>query len=98
MENKIRFKAVIGDEVFYPKGFYYQGKKHIVLVGDIVSGHTLRRKELIEDVEIYPNMDCQRMFEAGLAYLRDNGVDVNSFTEKHTIEALRVAVGMGGDV
>lgn len=46
-----RFTAKIGDEMFYPKGFYYQ-KKHVILVGDTVKGHTIRRKELIEDVEL----------------------------------------------
>lgn len=50
--KKYEFEAKIGDEILYPKGFYYQGKKHIVLVGCVLRDHTMRRKELIEDVNI----------------------------------------------
>ena len=42
------------DEVLHPKGFYYQGK-HIVLVGCTITNHTIRRKELIENVKIKIN-------------------------------------------
>lgn len=45
------FKVTIGSEVIYPKGFYYQGK-HVIIVGDIIKGHTIRRKELASNVEI----------------------------------------------
>lgn len=51
MQQKYKFQAKIGKETFYPKGFYYQGK-YIILVGDLVKNHTIRRKEKIEDVEI----------------------------------------------
>ena len=46
-----KFKASINGEIIYPKGFYYQGK-HIILVGCTISNHTIRRKELISDVDI----------------------------------------------
>lgn len=46
-----KFKAKIGNGIIEPKGFYYQGK-YIILVGDVVKNHTIRRKELIKDVEI----------------------------------------------
>lgn len=49
--KQYKFTAKIGKEVFHPKGFYYQ-KKYIILVGDVDRDHTMRRKELIEDVEI----------------------------------------------
>lgn len=49
--KKYRFIATINGNSFFPKGFYYQGK-YIILVGDIVENHTIRRKEKIEDVEI----------------------------------------------
>ena len=40
-----------GIELFFPKGFYYQGK-FIILVGCEKANHTVRRKEKITDVEI----------------------------------------------
>lgn len=46
-----RFTAEIGEETLYPKGFYYQ-KKYVILVGDVVKDHTIRRKEKIEDVKL----------------------------------------------
>ena len=49
--KKYKFKATIDGLVYQPKGFYYQGK-YIILVGDEVSNHTIRRKERIEDVDI----------------------------------------------
>lgn len=49
--KKYIFKVIIGDEVLYPKGFYYQGK-YVIIVGCEKSGHTIRRKELLTDVEI----------------------------------------------
>jgi hypothetical protein len=49
--KKYRFIATIKGNSFFPKGFYYQGK-YVILVGDIVENHTIRRKEKIEDVEI----------------------------------------------
>lgn len=49
--RKCSFKAVIDGKKFFPKGFYYQGK-FIILVGCEKTGHTIRRKERVEDVEI----------------------------------------------
>ena len=46
-----KFKAIIDDEIIYPKGIYYQGK-FIILVGCTENGHTIRRKEKIENVKI----------------------------------------------
>ncbi|MEA3295879.1 MAG: hypothetical protein U9Q27_01920 [Patescibacteria group bacterium] len=46
------FIATIGNEIIKPKGFYYQKNKYVILVGDTEKGHTIRRKELIEDVNI----------------------------------------------
>lgn len=48
---KYKFIATIYGEKFFPKGFYYQGK-YIILVGDIITNNTIRRKERISDVEI----------------------------------------------
>ena len=48
---KYKFKVTIGNEIIYPKGFYYQGK-YVIIVGDVLKEHTIRRKELIEDVKI----------------------------------------------
>lgn len=50
--KKYSFKAIIDGKEFFPKGFYYQGK-FIILVGCEKSNHTIRRKEKIEDVEIF---------------------------------------------
>lgn len=53
--NKIiiyKFIVTIGNEIIKPKGFYCQKNKYVILVGDIEKGHTIRRKELIEDVNI----------------------------------------------
>lgn len=52
--TRYEFIATINKKQYFPKGFYYQGK-YIILVGDIESGHTIRRKEKIEDVEIQIN-------------------------------------------
>jgi hypothetical protein len=49
--KKYSFKAVIGGNEFFPKGFYYQGK-FIILVGCEKSNHTIKRKEKITDVQI----------------------------------------------
>jgi hypothetical protein len=49
--KRYHFKAIIDKEVLFPKGFYYQGN-FIILVGCVNAGHTIRRKERIEDVEI----------------------------------------------
>lgn len=49
--RKYKFIAKIGTHTLYPKGFYYQGK-YVVLVGCEARDHTVRRKELISDVEI----------------------------------------------
>lgn len=49
--KKYKFKAVIDGKEYNPKGFYYQGK-YIILVGDEIVNHTIRRKERIEDVYI----------------------------------------------
>jgi hypothetical protein len=50
--KKYKFKAIIGNEIIYPKGFYYQQDKFIILVGSVIHNNTVRRKEKIEDVEI----------------------------------------------
>lgn len=50
--RKYSFKAVINKREFFPKGFYYQGK-FIILVGCEKENHTIRRKEKIEDVEVF---------------------------------------------
>lgn len=49
---KYHFFAEIGGKQYYPKGIYYQGKKHIILVGDVNTDSTVRRKELIDDVKL----------------------------------------------
>jgi hypothetical protein len=49
--KKYKFKAIIDGVEYNPKGFYYQGK-FIILVGCEKSNHTVRRKELISDVEV----------------------------------------------
>lgn len=53
MENtkKFEFKATIGNQTYFPKGFYYQGK-FVVLVGCTKTDHTIRRKVKIEDVKL----------------------------------------------
>lgn len=56
MNTKYKFEAIIGTKTLYPKGFYYQNK-HIILVGCTLQNHTIRRKELIEDVEIKIHKD-----------------------------------------
>lgn len=50
--RKYSFKAIINGKEFFPKGFYYHGK-FIILVGCEKSNHTIRRKEKINDVEIF---------------------------------------------
>lgn len=49
--KKYNFIAKVNNETIYPKGFYYQ-KKYIILVGCEIKNHTIRRKELIENVNI----------------------------------------------
>lgn len=50
--KRYTFTAKVKDEKpFHPKGFYYQ-KNHIILVGDVDAGHTIRRQEHVGDVEI----------------------------------------------
>lgn len=49
--KKYKFKAIIDNQEYFPKGFYYQDK-YIILVGCEIVGHTVRRKEKIKDVEI----------------------------------------------
>lgn len=49
--EKIEFKIIIGKEILYPKGFYYQGN-NIIIVGCNIKNHTIRRKEKISDVII----------------------------------------------
>ena len=51
LNKKYEFIAKINNEEIHPKGFYYQGK-YVILVGDTITGHTIRRKERIEDVDI----------------------------------------------
>lgn len=46
-----KFIATINGIKYYPKGFYYQGK-YVILVGCTIKDNTIRRKELITDVEI----------------------------------------------
>lgn len=50
--KKYSFKAIINNKEYFPKGFYYQGK-FIILVGCEITNNTIRRKERIEDVEIF---------------------------------------------
>jgi hypothetical protein len=40
-------------EIRSVKGFYYQGKNHIVLVGDENKNHTIREKFDLDLVKIY---------------------------------------------
>lgn len=52
MKKIYKFTAKVNDEnPYHPKGFYYQGK-YIILVGDVDENHTIRRKELIKNVDI----------------------------------------------
>jgi hypothetical protein len=64
--GRYKFTARIGSEEFHPKGFYYQGKKFIVLVGDEDKGHTIRRKELVEDVDIVADNETVKEFRLHL--------------------------------
>ena len=55
--KKFVFTAEIKNGPTYnPKGFYYQ-EKYVILVGDVKEGHTIRRKELIENVNIIINYE-----------------------------------------
>jgi hypothetical protein len=47
---KVTFLAT--GKVLEPKGFYYQGKKHVVLVGDVKTDSTVRQKVLVSEVKI----------------------------------------------
>jgi hypothetical protein len=47
-----KIKAKIKNKTYYPKGFYYQGEKHIVLVGCTIKNHTIRQKFFINEVEL----------------------------------------------
>lgn len=49
--KQYKFTAKVNDSIFYPKGFYYQGK-HVILVGCTKINHTIRQKFLISEVEI----------------------------------------------
>jgi len=66
-EEKWRFRATVTKdmvidgfarfkkgEVFHPKGFYYNGikDKWIILVGDVLTGHTVRSKMLRDSVKL----------------------------------------------
>lgn len=51
MTYDYEFIATINGDTIYPKGFYYQDK-YIILVGDVKSNHTIRRKEKITEVNI----------------------------------------------
>jgi hypothetical protein len=55
--KKYKFKAIIDGKEYFPKGFYYQGK-FIILVGCEKDNHTIRRKELISDVEVIVDTVC----------------------------------------
>lgn len=46
-----RFVAKVGNSIYYPKGFYYQGK-FVILVGCVNLGHSIRKKYPIKDVDI----------------------------------------------
>jgi ribosomal protein L32 len=49
---RFKFKVTLKcGTILRPKGFYYQGKK-VILVGCEETGHTIRRSELCEDVKI----------------------------------------------
>lgn len=50
-KRKYNIKAIIGEEEIKPKGFYYQGN-YIVLVGDEIKKHTMRRRLRIDEVNI----------------------------------------------
>lgn len=50
--KRYKFTVTVRGRQFNPKGFYYQGKKYIILVGDEEKNHTIRMKELVTDVEI----------------------------------------------
>ena len=50
--RKYKFKAIIDNVEYYPKGFYYQ-RNNIILVGCEIKNHTIRRRERIEDVDIF---------------------------------------------
>ena len=49
--KRLKFTAKVGSETLHPKGFYYQGK-YVILVGCTINNHTIRRKEIIGDVDI----------------------------------------------
>jgi hypothetical protein len=49
---KYKFKAIINGVEYFPKGFYYSGR-YVIIVGCILTGHTIRRKEFIDDVDIF---------------------------------------------
>ena len=51
-QQQYEFKVTLkcGTELT-PKGFYYQGKR-VILVGCAKSGHTIRRSELIAETKI----------------------------------------------
>ena len=49
--KKFKFTAKVGSQTLHPKGFYYQGK-YVILVGCTIKNHTIRRKEIIGDVDI----------------------------------------------
>jgi hypothetical protein len=49
--KKYKFIATVNNIKYYPKGFYYQGKK-VILVGCEITNHTIRQKFNINDVDI----------------------------------------------
>lgn len=49
--KKYSFEVIVNNVVYYPKGFYYQGK-FVVIVGCEKTGHTIRQKFLLKDTEI----------------------------------------------
>ncbi len=59
--KKYKFKATIlkSDDyghkkgtIIYPKGFYYQNKNKIILVGNVLTNDTVRLSFSVENVEI----------------------------------------------
>lgn len=86
-KHKYRFMATIGEETVFPKGFYYQ-KNHIILVGDIVHNHTIRRKERIEDVDI------SIMNEEFMKWLESRRAE--TFLEKRNACTLEEQIAKGG--
>lgn len=49
--KKYSFKAIVNGKTLFPKGFYYQNND-VILIGCEKSGHTIRQKLKIKDVEL----------------------------------------------